>query len=139
MTPENVNAQEQALEALVAASLRAPGKQSDVTESELRRFVDQQVTLSVEDEAALTKAKPNLKQQVRDILQCGHRTAAPVEREIPQSLLTLGERKHLMLPQMHTLLNMRLQIIGHRCDSGDDDLESFDWERFYEKVKEYIK
>jgi len=60
MIPENDNAQEQALEALIAASLRPPGTQPEITEDEIRRFVDQQVTLSAEDEAALTKAKPNL-------------------------------------------------------------------------------
>ena len=87
----------------------------------------------------MAKAKPNLKRQVQDILRGGREVAVPVEAEVPKSLLTLGERKNLMLPQMRTLLKMRLQIIGHRCDSGDDDLESFDWERFYEKVKEYLK
>ncbi len=137
MTPENDTAQEQALEALIAASLRAPGKQP-VTENELKRFVEQQVTLSAEDEAALQKAKPTLKKQVLFILKHQGQTVA-FEIEIPKSLLTLGERKHLMLPQMRMLLNMRLQIVGHRCDSPSDDLESFDWERFYEKVKEYIK
>lgn len=139
MTPENDTAQEQALEALIAASLRAPGKQPEVTENELKRFVEQQVTLSAEDEAALEKAKPNLKRQVLDILRGNRKIAVPAGCEIPKSLLTLGEKKRLMLPQMRTLLNMRMQIIGHRCDSGDEDLESFDWERFYEKVKEYIK
>ncbi len=138
MTPENDKAQEQALEALIAASLRAPGKQPELTENEIKRFVEQRVTLSAEDEAALERAKPNLKRQFRDILR-GKNQVAVSEPEIPKSLLTLGERKHLMLPQMRTLLNMRSQIIGHRCDSGSDNLESFDWERFYEKVKDYIK
>ncbi len=137
MTPENVRAQEQALEALIAASLRAPGNLPEVAENELTRFVEQRVTLSAEDEAALQKAKPDLKRQVRDVLQVQHEVAP--EPEIPQSLLTFGEKECLMVPQMRTLLNMRLQIIGHRCDSGDDDLESFDWERFYDKVKEYIR
>jgi len=139
MTPENDNAQDRALEALVAASLRAPGEQSDVTESEIRRFVEQRVTLSVEDEAALIKAKPSLKKQIHELLQQTARNAATVEPEIPKSLLTLGAKKHLMPPQMRTLLNMRLQIIGHRCDSGDSNLESFDWERFYDRVKEYLQ
>ena len=138
MTPENDMAQEQALEALIAASLRAPGNQPEVTENELKRFVEQQVTLTTEDEAALEKAKPALKRQVLSILKHQRQTVAS-EIEMPKSLLTLGERKRLILPQMRTLLNMRLQIIGHRCDSPSDDLELFDWERFYEKVKEYIK
>jgi len=138
MTPENEKAQEQALEALVAASLRAPGQQPELAEDEIKRFVDQQVTLSTEDEAALQRAKPGLKRQLQHILR-HQKHGAVSERDIPRSLLTLGQRKSLIFPQMRTLLNMRLQIIGHRCDSGDEDLESFDWERFYERVKEYIK
>lgn len=138
MTPENATAQERALEALVAASLRSPWKELEVTEEEIKRFVDQQVTLSAEDESALIDSKLKLMQQVRDTLR-GRQQVAASELEIPKSLLTLGERKRLMLPQMRMLLNMRLQTIGHRCDSGSVDLESFDWERFYEKVREYIK
>ena len=138
MTPENDTAQDQALEALVAASLRAPGKEPEVTENELKRFVKQQVTLSAEDQAALEKIKPTLKRQVLGILKRQQETTVS-DVEIPKSLLTLGERKSLMLPQLRTLLNMRLQIVGHRCDSPSDNLELFDWERFYEKVKEYIK
>ncbi len=148
MIPENDNAQEQALEALIAASLRPPGKQPEITEDEIKRFVDQQVTMSAEDEAALAKAKPSLMRAVGTILSdksesvpADVKTSAEREGEIriPKSLLTLGKSKGLMLDQMLVLLNMRLQVKGHRSDSLDDDLEAFDWERFYDKVKDYIK
>jgi hypothetical protein len=69
MTPENTNAQEKALEALIAASLRAPDKETEVTEAEISRYVDQRVTLSSEDEAALEKAKPRVMQSIGIILQ----------------------------------------------------------------------
>jgi hypothetical protein len=122
---------------LVAASLRAPGAQPPPSENELGRFVDQNVTLSAEDEAALERARPALKRKFRATLQ-GPSRPAVAEPDLPKSLLTFGERKGLILPQMRTMLNMRLQIVSHRCDSGDGDLESFDWERFYEKVKDYL-
>jgi|ERR1035438_7506447 hypothetical protein len=69
MTPENTNAQEKALEALIAASLRAPDKETEVTEAEISRYVDQCVTLSSEDEAALEEAKPRIMQAIGNILQ----------------------------------------------------------------------
>jgi len=139
MQPVNDTAQDHALEALIAASLRAPGKQPQASDDDLKRFVEQQVTLSAEDEAALNKAKPALKSKLLAALGRGQRQTSTKKVEIPKSLLTLGEKKGLIPSQMQTLLNMRLQVIGHRCDSPTDDLEFFDWERFYEKVKEYIK
>lgn len=69
MTLENVRAQEQAVEALIAASLRPAGTEPPLTETEIGRFVEQRVTLSTEDDAALERAKPSLKRQVRTILQ----------------------------------------------------------------------
>lgn len=71
MTLENVNAQERALEALIAASLRCPDTLPEVTEEEISRYVDQHVTLSSEDEAALEKSLPGTMQAVKRILR-GH-------------------------------------------------------------------
>jgi hypothetical protein len=45
MTPENAKAQDEAVEALIAASLRAPDKETEVTPEEISRYIDQQVTL----------------------------------------------------------------------------------------------
>jgi hypothetical protein len=149
MTPQNVRAHEKALEALVAASLRCPGKPPEITGNEIRRFVEQKVTLSAEDEAALAKSKPSLMRAVGNILKgntepdedCvrGLRRTATVETPIPVSLAHLATREHLTIDQTRQLLNMRLQIKAHRSDSQSDDLEKFDWERFYTKVKEYLK
>jgi hypothetical protein len=69
MTPENAKAQKKAIEALIAASLRAPGEKMDVTDEEISRYVDQRVTLSSEEEAALEKSKPALMQSIKQILR----------------------------------------------------------------------
>jgi type I restriction enzyme S subunit len=68
MTPEEAKAHENALEALIGASLRAPDKETEVTDEEISRYVDQHVTLSSEDKAALEKAKPGVLQAIKDIL-----------------------------------------------------------------------
>lgn len=84
MTPKNATAQEKAVEALIAASLRAPAKETEVTQEEISRYVDQHVTLSAEDKAALEKSKPGVMQAIKDILlgneQEGHTTAARPEK-----------------------------------------------------------
>lgn len=149
MTPKSVKAQEEALEALVAASLRCPDKLPEITENEIRRFVEQKVTLSAEDEAALAKSKPGLMRAVGNILRgntesdedCvrGSATARRPEVPIPASLARLAVRERLTTNQTHQLLNMRLQIKAHRSNSQSEDLEEFDWERFYSKIKDYLK
>jgi hypothetical protein len=80
MTPEQAKAQQEALEALIAASLLAPGTETEVTNEEIGRYVSQNVTLSAEDEAALVKAKPHLHKAITEILktkdkqgECAHR------------------------------------------------------------------
>ena len=69
MTPKNTKAQEEALEALIAASLRAPDRDAEVTEEEINRYVEQRVTLNSEDREALEKSKPGLMQAIEQILQ----------------------------------------------------------------------
>jgi hypothetical protein len=69
MTPKDSTANEKAIDALIAASLRWSEKQTDLTEEDIRRFLEQQVTLSSEDEAALEKSKSALLRAIRDILQ----------------------------------------------------------------------
>ena len=71
MTPKDANANDQAIEALVAASLREPDKETELTEEETYRYVDQRVTLSSEDEEALRKSKADVIQKMADILQVG--------------------------------------------------------------------
>jgi hypothetical protein len=149
MTPKSVKAQDEALEALVAASLRCPDKLPEITENEIRRFVEHKVTLSAEDEAALAKSKPGLMRAIGNILKgnaesdedCvrGSGTARRADVPVPASLAKLAVREYLTTNQTHQLLNMRLQIKAHRSNSQSEDLEKFDWERFYSKVKEYLK
>jgi hypothetical protein len=69
MTQENTRAQEIAIEALIAASLRVPDEGTEVTEEEINRFVNQQVTLNQEDEAALERSKPQAMQAISEILK----------------------------------------------------------------------
>jgi len=84
MTPKNATAQEKAVEALIAASLRAPDKETEVTQEEISRYVDQHVTLSSEDKAALEKSKPGVMQAIKNILlgneQEDHAVAARSEK-----------------------------------------------------------
>jgi hypothetical protein len=68
MTPKNATAHDKAVEALIAASLRAPNKETEVTNDEINRYVDQSVTLSSEDKAALEETKPGVMQAIKDIL-----------------------------------------------------------------------
>jgi len=77
MTPENTKAHDEALEALVAASLRASEKEPEITEEEISRYVDQQVTLSSEDEDALKRSKSELLGTIRKILQKDPSEKAP--------------------------------------------------------------
>ena len=80
MTPQNATAQEKAIEALIGASLRAPDKETEVTKEEVSRYVEQRVTLSSEDKAALEKSKPGVMQAIKSILldnkQKAHASAA---------------------------------------------------------------
>jgi type I restriction enzyme S subunit len=85
MTPKNAKAQEKAVEALIAASLRAPDKETEVTQEEINRYVDQRVTLNSEDKTALEKSKPGVMQAIKSILlgneQEDHAPAARPEKD----------------------------------------------------------
>lgn len=59
--------------------------------------------------------------------------------QIPERLSNLAKHEHLSFAQTLMLLDMRLQIKAHRSNSHSDDLEKFDWERFYEAVKQFLK
>lgn len=68
MTPDESKAHEKALGALIAASLRSPLNEPEVTEQDIKRFVEQSVTLNAEDKAALEKAEPEFLTSVAKIL-----------------------------------------------------------------------
>jgi len=61
------------------------------------------------------------------------------EVQIPARLSNLAKLKNLTFAQTLMLLDMRLQIKAHRSNTHSDDLEQFDWERFYEAVKQFLK
>ena len=65
----------------------------------------------------------------------------PKQREvqIPAKLSDLAKQKNLTFSQALMLLDMRLQIKAHRSNTHSDDLEKFDWDRFYEAVKQFLK
>lgn len=69
MTPENAKTHDTALEALIAASLRIPDKESELSEEEISRYLDQCITLNSEDEAALEKSKTKLIRKMKGALQ----------------------------------------------------------------------
>src|ERR1043166_7307072 len=69
MTPKNDKARETAVEALCAASLRCPDNEPEITEEEISRFVEQKVTLSPEDKAALAGSKADLMHAIGKILR----------------------------------------------------------------------
>jgi len=86
MTPEKAKAQDEAIEALIGASLRAPDKETEVTDEEISRYVEQRVTLSAADKAALEKSNPGLLQAIKGILHANEQedhdcTARPEKAE----------------------------------------------------------
>lgn len=58
--------------------------------------------------------------------------------QFPQSLADLAKKRGLGFDVALTLLEMKLQVVAHRSDTKDDNLDSFDWEGFYDSVKDYI-
>lgn len=58
--------------------------------------------------------------------------------QIPNTLLTLAKEENFTVLKTLTLLGMRRQIIAHRSTTKTDDLESVDWRKFYEAVKDFL-
>jgi transcriptional regulator with XRE-family HTH domain len=56
--------------------------------------------------------------------------------QFPAKLAELAKAENISFVQALTLLDMKLQIVAHRRDS--DDLEEFDWQKFYNSVKEFL-
>ncbi|HMG06492.1 MAG TPA: hypothetical protein VK581_13615 [Chthoniobacterales bacterium] len=88
MTPENAKARDQAVEVLIAASLRAPTTEPDVTDDQILRYLDQNVTLSSADEAALQTSRQKLRETVRRILhgegEVEQSPPAPAKFDLPK-------------------------------------------------------
>ena len=67
----------------------------------------------------------------------GAGTTEPVQ--IPRALSDFAKEAGLSFAQTLVLLEMRSQIKAYRRDDGGDNLEAFDWRRFYEAVKPFMK
>ena len=75
-----------------------------------------------------------------DFLMKGDRsTPKAAEVQIPSSLSLFAKQEGLSYAQTVTILDMRRQIVAHRSHTHSDDLEKFDWKKFYEAVKQFLK
>ncbi len=63
----------------------------------------------------------------------------PTEVPIPASLARFAAEEGLSFKQTLMLLEMQQQIVAHRSAKKKDGLESVDWRRFYEGVKEFLE
>ncbi len=73
------------------------------------------------------------------LMKGGKPTVREGEVQIPGSLSAFARSANLSFGQALTLLEMQRQIVAHRSTSKERDLEKFDWKRFYESVKEFLK
>ncbi len=74
-----------------------------------------------------------------DYLMTGDDTVKPVtEVSIPATLARFAVDEGISLRQTLMLLDMQKQIVAHRSAKKKDDLESVDWRKFYESVKEFL-
>lgn len=67
--PDNEGNDNAAIEALIAASLRLPDSDDAPSLEEISRYLDQRITLTPDDSAALEKNKEDLIAKAKDILQ----------------------------------------------------------------------
>lgn len=58
---------------------------------------------------------------------------------IPATLANFAAEEGLSFRQTLMLLDMQKQIVAHRSVKKKDRLESVDWHRFYEGVKEFLE
>ena len=70
--------------------------------------------------------------------KAGEQTEPPKEVEIPAALARFASEAGLSFRQTLMLLDMRRQIIAHRSNTKSDDLDKFDWQKFYQSVKEFL-
>jgi len=61
------------------------------------------------------------------------------EVSIPASLAKFAAEERLSLRQTLMLLDMHKQIVAHRSAKKKDVLESVDWRKFYEAVREFLE
>jgi transcriptional regulator with XRE-family HTH domain len=64
--------------------------------------------------------------------------SGPRAIQVPASLAAFAHEKHLPFPQVRAVLEAKLQLVANRRDSGQNDLEDFDWSGFYDAIKDYL-
>jgi len=75
-----------------------------------------------------------------DFLMKGESSGGPEEPvQIPGALSVFAKEAGLSFAQTLMLLEMRSQIKAYRSNDGGDNLEAFDWKRFYEAVNPFMK
>ena len=62
----------------------------------------------------------------------------PQEVVIPASLSAFANEASLSFRQTMALLAMQRQIIAHRSNTKNHDVDAVDWRRFYESVKAFL-
>ncbi len=58
--------------------------------------------------------------------------------EIPGALAAFAEKEGLSFPRTLVLLQMRRQIVAHRTASKKSASDDFDWQKFYQSVKQFL-
>lgn len=75
-----------------------------------------------------------------DFLMTGEASEKPVrEVPIPATLARFAAEDGLSFRQTLMLLDMQKQIVAHRSARKKDGLESVDWRKFYESVKDFLE
>jgi transcriptional regulator with XRE-family HTH domain len=74
-----------------------------------------------------------------DYLMTGEASKEPeVEVPIPATLARFAGEERLSFRQTLMMLEMQQQLLAHRSAKKKDGLESVDWRKFYEAVKEFL-
>lgn len=73
------------------------------------------------------------------LMKGGDEPASPTKRiDFPASLAAFAMKKGLTFNDAKAVLDAKLQFVANRRDTVDEDLERFDWEGFYEAIKDYL-
>jgi transcriptional regulator with XRE-family HTH domain len=60
------------------------------------------------------------------------------EVQIPASLAEFAKKENISFVQALMLLDMQRQIVAHRRSPESDDLQTVNWRKFYESMKEFL-
>ena len=74
-----------------------------------------------------------------DFLMTGTGSEPPSSQiQVPTRLSEFANKTGLSFRQVLVLLDMRRQIVAHRSSSKSDDVDDFDWMKFYHSVKGFL-